>query len=84
MKRALIAIVVGLGAAAVAGVAGLAASGADGCKRVNGHLEERQGPGPGFTAVGRLTGGIQGTDRFTLLRTSEADPSTPSVVNFVG
>jgi hypothetical protein len=54
------------------------------CRPVNGHLEERQVPGPGFAATGRLTGGIQGTDTFTLLSLSPTDPSTPTVSHFVG
>jgi hypothetical protein len=80
-------ITAALAAAAATAVAigpGAAASNEGRCKTVNGHLEERQGPGPGFTATGRLTGGIQGTDHFTLLSTSPTDESTPSVINFVG
>lgn len=56
----------------------------DRCRPVNGHLEEMAGPGPGFTAEGRLTGGIQGTDRFTLLSSSPSHETTPTVINFVG
>lgn len=63
---------------------GQAAQGNDGCKPVNGHLEEMQAAGPGFAVVGRLFGGIQGTDSTTLVSVSPTDPSTPTVVHFVG
>lgn len=63
---------------------GQAARANDRCKPVNGHLEEMQAAGPGFSVVGRLFGGIQGTDNTTLLSVSPTDPSTPTVVHFVG
>jgi hypothetical protein len=60
-----------------------AASGDDRCKPVTGHLEEMQVEGEGFQAQGRLTGGIQGMDNFTLLSLSEPIEGT-SVSHFVG
>lgn len=83
-NRITITVIAALAAAAVAVGPGAAASDDERCRTVKGHLEERQGPGPGFTAIGRLTGGIQGTDNFTLLSTSPTDSSTPTVINFVG
>lgn len=40
--------------------------------------------GEGFQARGKLTGGIQGTDNFTLLSLSDTHPDTPSVSHLVG
>lgn len=65
-------------------VSSSSAAGSDGCKPVVGQLVEEQVDGPGFQARGRLTGGIQGIDNFTLLSLSDTHPSTPSVSHFVG
>lgn len=86
MKRRLTA------AGAVAGVlvigtaltSSSAATDDDRCRPVAGQLVESQVDGPGFQARGRLTGGIQGTDNFTLLSLSDTHPSTPTVSHFVG
>lgn len=61
-----------------------AAAGSGRCQPVTGKLDETQVDAPGFQARGRLTGGIQGTDHFTLLSLSATHPSTPSVSHFVG
>lgn len=61
-----------------------AADGGGQCRPVAGHLDEMQIEGDGFQARGRLTGGIQGTDNFTLLSLSDTHPSTPSVRHFIG
>ena len=60
-----------------------AAADSDGCRPVNGHLEEMQVKGEGFQAQGRLTGGIQGTDHFTLLSLGSPIEGT-TVSHFVG
>lgn len=59
------------------------AAGSARCKPVAGKLEEMQVEGPGFQARGRLTGGIQGTDNFTLLDLGEPIEGT-SVSHFIG
>lgn len=63
---------------------GQAAAGDERCRPVVGQLEEMQIEGEGFQARGRLTGGIQGIDNFTLLSLSDTHPDTPSVSHFVG
>lgn len=59
-------------------------AGSDRCKPVAGQLVEQQVEGEGFQARGRMTGGIQGIDNFTLLSLSDTHPSTPTVSHFVG
>jgi len=84
MKRLIAAAGAGLAVLGLSVGSGAAASGRDQCKPVVGNLEETQVEGDGFQARGRLTGGIQGTDHFTLLSLSDTHPNTPSVSHFVG
>jgi len=74
----------GLFALGLTAATGQAVANSDGCRPVVGQLEEMQVEGEGFQARGRLTGGIQGTDNFTLLSLSDTHPDTPSVSHFVG
>ena len=64
-----------------------AAAGDARCRPVAGKLEERQVDAPPgvFAAEGRLTGGIQGTDRFTMRFDDLSDPIPGTTVSqFVG
>jgi hypothetical protein len=82
-KRAAVIVVGALVAVTVSLTASGAAAGS-GCRFVVGKLQETQVEGEGFQARGRLTGGIQGTDNFTLLTLSETHEDTPTVSHFVG
>ncbi|MGH3516242.1 MAG: hypothetical protein ACRDQ7_02240 [Haloechinothrix sp.] len=84
MKRLIAVAGAGLVALCLAVGSSQAAAGDGNCRPVVGQLEENLVEGEGFQARGRLTGGIQGTDNFTLLSLSDTHPDTPSVSHFVG